>query len=313
MGRRSYTIGEPLEPILFDLPPLYTTPWSAPHSLGHTAALRTPGWESTPLGVIIAEGMSVRGISGDHLAIELRGRTLIAHRPDCIGGGKPIVLDAYEPPADPEALIRLIEMCTVSVARETLMRRWGWTPGAPLVPWMLMTTPIAESLLNAAGTNPFRVWSGFRSDIDVVSFKGRCEETLTCLRLGPTLLIAEADIAPGISLCQTDQTSIMTRCKSHMREAATLERGMALGEAFDFSASPIGGVLADLVVWDVTVQPDTGARIDVDMPVVNMAPIPTALRSCFRDPWLRDADFAYPLWAVAGIVGDPDASSAEVL
>lgn len=303
----------PLPPILFDLPPLYTTPWSAPHSLGHTAALRTPGWEKTPLGSIIAEGMHLRGIDENHLAIEVRGRTLVAHRPECIGGGRPVVLDAYQPPKDPEPIIRLIEMCTANVTRETLMRRSGWVSGAPLAPWMLMTTPIAESLLNSAGTDPYRIWSGFRSDIDVVSLPGRRDdETLTCLRLGPTLLIAEADVAPGISLCQTDQTYIVTRCKEHMRAAVTLERGMTLGEAFDFSASPIAEALADLAVWDVTVQPDTGARIDVDMPVVNMAPIPVELRDVFVGRELVEADFSYPLWAVMGATVASDLISTDV-
>lgn len=302
----------PLPPILFDLPPLYTTPWSAPHSMGITAALRTRGWEETPVGSVIAEAMHIRGIDENHLAIEVRGRALMAHRPECIGGGRPVVLDAYAPPKDPEPIIRLIEMCTANVARETLMRCSGWTPGGALVPWMLMTTPIAESLLNSAGTDPYRIWSGFRSDIDVVSLQGRCDhETLTCLRLGPTLLIAEADVAPGISLCQTDQTSIMTRCKSHMREAATIERGMTLGEAFDFSASPIAEALADLVVWDVTVQPDTGARIDVDMPVVNMAPIPVELRDVFVGRELVEADFSYPLWAVMGATVASDLISTD--
>lgn len=303
----------PLPPILFDLPPLYTTPWSAPHSMGPAAAHRTLGWDRTPVGSVIAEGMRMRGIDENRIAIELRGRSLVAHRPECIGGGRPVILDAYDPPKDPEPIIRLIEMCTANVARETLMRRSGWTPGAPLVPWMLMTTPIAESLLTAAGTDPFRVWSGFRSDIDVASLQGRRDdEVLTCLRLGPTLLIAEAEVAPGISLCQTDQTYIVTRCLEHMRAAVTLERGMTLGEAFDFSASPIAEALADLAVWDVTVQPDTGARIDVDMPVVNMAPIPVELRDVFVGRELVEADFSYPLWAVIGAAVASDLISTDV-
>lgn len=169
-----------------------------------------------------------------------------------------------------------------------------------------MTTPIGEAVLAIAESNPFEAWSATRGDRSGVAVQCRTNGYIAaCHRFGPTLLISSAEVAPGLTLRQADQTTLVAYDRADIARAATLERGMRVGDAFDVSPSPIADVVADLVVWDVTLRPDESARIDVDMPVVNMAPMPVGMRDAFLGCEISDADLAFPLWALACEIDGP--------
>lgn len=184
-----------LAPNTFDTPDLYTTPWTAPYGAGLTRWRHGLGWEDTPAGAILALGLEQRGLTESHVSIATSGRTIMISWPDCIGEVGPVVIPAHEPPSDPRELQRLLDLCTASVARETLMRHAGGHPAAagrrmPAPPqWSLLTTPITEAVLATVATDSYRVWSLARED-------GEFEVTLSPFGVRQDLAPSPRRVAP---------------------------------------------------------------------------------------------------------------------